>query len=134
MFCPKCGTEYRQGFATCADCNAALVYEWPSELRPENKVDKGEPVEYVEILETYSPADIAFIKSILDAESITYFIKGEYIGCIQPLADRFKLMVSQDQAEEVKSLLADMKISFFGMGSETDEPESDETEEAEKKE
>ena len=29
MFCPKCRTEYRKGFATCADCNVPLVGELP---------------------------------------------------------------------------------------------------------
>jgi hypothetical protein len=121
MFCPKCGSEYRQGFYTCNDCQVALVLELPqTEGIPEY-------VEYEEILETYSPADIAFIKSILDSENIIYFIKGDSIGCIQPLADRFKLMVSKDQAAEVKELLADMTVSFIGSGRDHDpqeEPES----------
>lgn len=131
MFCPKCGAEYQQGFWTCNDCNVALVQALPPELRPENREAAAgiEHVEYEEILETYSPADIAFIKSVLDAEGITYFFKGEHIGCIQPMADRFKLMVSKDQAEEVKSFLADMKISFIGSGSEQEETETEENKE-----
>jgi len=131
MFCPKCGAEYQQGFWTCNDCNVALVQALPPDLRSENKGnDAGtEYVEYEEILETYSPSDIAFIKSVLDAESITYFFKGEYIGCIQPMADRFKLMVGKDQAEEVKSFLADMKISFIGSSSAQDETETEENKE-----
>lgn len=127
MFCPKCGVEYRQGFRTCNDCDVALVHELPLELRPENRGGAAGTahVEYVEILETYSPADIAFIKSVLDAEGITYFFTGEYIGSIQPMADRARLMVSKDQAEEVRSFLADMKIAFIGSGS---EQEGNETE------
>jgi hypothetical protein len=29
MYCPKCRTEYRKGFNTCADCEFALVKELP---------------------------------------------------------------------------------------------------------
>ena len=29
MFCPKCRTEYRKDFTTCADCEISLVEELP---------------------------------------------------------------------------------------------------------
>jgi hypothetical protein len=32
MYCPKCRTEYRKGFYTCADCEIPLVTELPPEL------------------------------------------------------------------------------------------------------
>ena len=30
MYCPKCGTEYRQGFTHCTDCDVDLVWEAPN--------------------------------------------------------------------------------------------------------
>jgi uncharacterized membrane protein len=38
MFCPKCRTEYRKDFTTCADCNLPLVGELPP-LTPEQLED-----------------------------------------------------------------------------------------------
>ncbi|OGB92736.1 MAG: hypothetical protein A2Z31_10115 [candidate division NC10 bacterium RBG_16_65_8] len=29
MFCPKCGAEFREGFASCADCKVDLVMDSP---------------------------------------------------------------------------------------------------------
>jgi predicted amidophosphoribosyltransferase len=70
MFCPKCRTEYREGFYVCSDCNFNLVDELPdlpAEERPEF-------IEYVEVMGTYNPADVALIKSILDSENMTYCV------------------------------------------------------------
>ena len=35
MFCPKCKSEYRSGFVTCADCKVPLVPVPPPELHAE---------------------------------------------------------------------------------------------------
>lgn len=45
-FCPKCQTEYREGFSTCADCHVPLVAELPPLPEPEplpDSQDFGEP-------------------------------------------------------------------------------------------
>jgi hypothetical protein len=73
MFCPECGYEYRRGFTECPDCNVALVHELPPKPKPE-------PVDFKEVLSTYNPSDIAIIKSVFDAEAITYFFKGEHMN------------------------------------------------------
>lgn len=72
MFCPKCKTEYREGFYKCADCGADLVAEQPPELLEETGY-----VDLVEVYSTYQQDDIAFIKSVLDGEGITYYFEGE---------------------------------------------------------
>ena len=49
MYCPHCGTEYRQGFTHCTDCDVDLVWEQPKAIvaRPGNSQDyehvPGEP-------------------------------------------------------------------------------------------
>ena len=79
MFCPKCKDEYRDGFYVCAECNVALVHDLP-------EVPEPEYIEYEEVLRTFNQADIAFIKSILDAAGMTYYFIGEHFTYVGPFA------------------------------------------------
>ncbi len=108
MFCPSCRAEYRPGFSRCSSCGCDLVDALPPEPQPEY-------VDYVRILGTYSPADIAFIKSVLDAEGITYYFLGEHFMYVRPLADPARLMVRADQAEKVREILADLDLTVTGL-------------------
>jgi len=108
MFCPKCGTEYREGFYVCVDCNSDLVDELPPEEEPEF-------TDYVEIMGTYNPADIALIKSILDSESITYYFNAEHFMYVQPLAQPVRLMVKTDEAEKAREILWDLNLAITGV-------------------
>jgi len=40
MICPQCETEYREGFATCADCKVPLVCELPADEESSPEEDK----------------------------------------------------------------------------------------------
>ena len=110
MFCPKCRAEYREGFSTCADCNVDLVDDLP----PLDE-DTPEYVHFVEILATYNPADVAFLKSLLESEGIQYFFNGEHFMYMRPLADPVRLMVRQDQAEDAIGLVKHVKLSVTGI-------------------
>ena len=109
MFCPKCRTEYRKGFTTCADCEIPLVDELPPEPPPEPE-QKLEYVEYMHLLSTYNLADIALIKSVLDSENITYFFQGENFAYL--LVQPTKLMVSKDDIERAKELIRDLNLNY----------------------
>ena len=73
---------------------------------------KNEFVEYVPILETHNAGDRVFIKSILDAEGITYFIQGEYVAHYLYNALPMRLMVKKDQANKAREILKDIKLSY----------------------
>jgi hypothetical protein len=101
MFCPKCKAEYRKRFYVCSDCHIALVDTLPPE-------PKSEFIEYVEVLGTYNPADVALIKSLLDAEDITYCFNAEHSMYVYPGVEPTRLMVKKDEAEEAKEILKDL--------------------------
>lgn len=113
-FCPRCGAEYRRGFTTCADCGVPLVHDKPSE-RPEEL----EYVEYEEIMRTFNPADLAVVKSLLDAEGITYFFRGENFLMMRPLVEPAALMVKKDEAEIVRDLLRSLNLRYKGISGGT---------------
>jgi hypothetical protein len=108
MICPKCKAEYREGFTTCADCKIPLVSKLPPNQPPE-------PTEYIKYVHLYSPQDeveLALLKSILDAEGISYFVKNDHFGSLEvgPRIDIFnaKMIEVQDhQYERAQELLSD---------------------------
>ena len=108
MFCPHCRAEYRDGFRVCSDCGVDLVDALPPEPEPEF-------VNLKEVLATYNPADVAFLKSLLESEGIQYFFKGEHFLYMRPLADPVRLMVREDQVEEALELLKDVDLSVTGI-------------------
>ena len=72
---------------------------------------KNEFIEYVPVLETHNAGDRVFLKSILDAEGITYFIQGEHVAQFVFHSVPMRLMVKKDQAATVRELLKDFKRS-----------------------
>lgn len=71
-------------------------------------------MEYKQVYATFNSGDIAFIKSLLDANNIKYFIEGEHFLQVRPLVVRAKIMVEEDQFEDAEELLSDFKGGNFG--------------------
>jgi hypothetical protein len=116
MFCPICRAEYRRGFTKCSDCKVQLVCDLP----PGPPESEAVYVDYKEMLETFNPMDIALLKSILDAENITYFFQGEHFLHVRPLALPARLMVKTDQVEKAKEVLSNFNLTFSGINLEKD--------------
>ena len=106
MFCPRCKTTYGEGVLTCPDCQVELIAEPKPGEEPEY-------VEYEEVLSTYSHGDIVMLKSLLDAENVTYYVLGERFGDLyrQPA----KLMVSTDDAAMVREIIKEMDLRYLGV-------------------
>jgi hypothetical protein len=93
-----------------------------------DRLGREEHLGYEEVLYTFNPADIAFIKSILDAEEITYYFHGEHFSQIRPLALPARLMVMKDQVESAKEILKDAKLSIMAINTENDTSTEEEAE------
>ena len=116
MYCPKCKSEYREGFFECANCHISLVEHLPKE--PESELPKIENVELVTVFKSGSTIRIAIAKSILNGANISYFAKGEIIQNIfgagtigtgySTLVGPIQIQVEQSQLEEAKDLLSDL--------------------------
>ncbi len=109
MYCPKCRTEYRKGFSTCADCNIPLVPKLPPEPPP------PPAPEYARYINLYSPQneiESSLLKSILDSEGISYFVRNDNFGSLEVgphigLFNAKMIKVQDDQYEKAKELLTD---------------------------
>lgn len=103
MLCPKCKTEYRDGFYKCADCGTDLVAEQPPEFMEETSY-----VDLVEIYSTYQQSDIAFIKSVLDGEGIRYFFSGESTTLMVGAGAYARLLVHVDDVFRARDILQEL--------------------------
>jgi hypothetical protein len=75
-------------------------------------VMEKEFIEYVPVIETHNAGDRVFIKSLLDAEGIVYFIQGEYVAPYLFNALPMRVMVKKDQADQAREILKDIKLSY----------------------
>lgn len=111
MFCPECGSEYRDGYVHCRSCDVDLV-EAPA---------REPDVALVKVYECGNAAIIPLVESLLADAGIEYMTKGE------PIQDLFGLgrfgtnlsfvlgpvefYVREDAATEARAVLASMELS-----------------------
>jgi hypothetical protein len=110
MYCPECGSEYREGFVECADCGVPLTAAPPAE----------EPVpdlDLVTVLAVEDPGRLALAESLLMEAEIPYAKKGDQIQdlfgggriAFNPLVGPVLLQVPQEHAEAARGLLAELE-------------------------
>jgi hypothetical protein len=101
-----------------------LIPELPSE--PEEEL-KTEYVDYEQVLTTFDPGHIALMKSILDSEELTYFVKGEHSLLIPHSMEPARLMVRTHEAQKARDILKDLEPSSepFPTDRLSEEPETD---------
>lgn len=108
MFCPECGAEFKEGIATCDECEVALVADPPAEPQLEK---------YVDVLETSDLSAIPVIKTALEAAGIPFRTEGEGLMNLFPAetlgsplhssAGVVVFRVPEERAEEARAFLAE---------------------------
>ncbi|HEY6140579.1 MAG TPA: hypothetical protein VI670_22720 [Thermoanaerobaculia bacterium] len=71
MICPECGSEYREGFVRCADCDVELAA--PPPALPDDRAK----IELVKVWEGGNPALVPVLESLLDDAGIEFSTTSE---------------------------------------------------------
>jgi hypothetical protein len=130
MFCPSCGSEYREGFASCADCEVPLVDSPPDESHPD-------PGDIETVFASSDPVALVTAKSLLDEAGIPYLARGEGIQDLfgmgrlgtgfSVVAGAVEIQVGAHRAQEAADLLYEAGLEDGEDGAlETDLEEPDE--------
>ena len=121
MYCPQCHAEYRPDIIECGDCRVPLV-----EFLPETS-PLSEPDNYLEVMATYNAADLAVIKSLLEAEKIAYYLHGENFHAMTPWVQPVKIFVREDHMETAKELLfsLDLHATAVSLTTESEDGEDE---------
>ena len=104
--------EYRPGTKRCPKCGARLVPSDEAVDPPGPSLDEEDqsPEELVAVCSPQSSAELAVVKSLLDAEGIYYYVHNEYFGSLQvgpsiPLLNARTVLVPRSEVERVRDLL-----------------------------
>jgi|SRR5689334_5228465 len=115
MWCPSCRSEYREGFAVCADCGATLV----AALAPlpkrthEHATPHGPflPRDDVVELTTTSAAEARVIAARLQSSGIAAAVFGDEgfsgYGVVTEFTQGTRVMVRRGDVDEAAKVLAD---------------------------
>ncbi len=105
MICPECGSEYREGFTHCNDCDVDLVE--PLEEEPDAQL--------IKVWSGTNPAILPLVESLLDEAQIEFMKKGESIQDLfaggrllglNPVVGPVEFWVRSEHAEQAIELLA----------------------------
>ena len=127
MICPKCGSEYREGFFRCSDCDVALVAEKvltsDADQEPDDSVEQESDL--VAVLETKDSPMLSDIVSLIEEKGIPYLLQsGTALGLESLLSSdklewRAVLYVPKNDEEKVDSLIADVKAQWMNRSGES---------------
>ena len=75
---------------------------------------KDDEYDFEEVLTTANPADVAFMKSILDSEQLSYFFDGEHFNQLLPaeILAPTRLMVRKDHVQKAVDILKGLKLKY----------------------
>jgi len=127
MHCPQCLTEYRDGFAECADCRVPLAPGLPPAPQPE-----AHTAELVTVIETSDPFLMNLAKAALEDAGIEYVLRGDdpgermLTGMTTAGANPTQLQVESHREAEARAALEPLENPEPDGGTELEpEPETE---------
>ena len=117
MFCPQCGSGYREGFTRCSECNVDLVATLPPE--------SDHTAEYVPIKTVQGQLEVNQIRSFLESNGIPSEVQGEstrniYGFTVDGLAAA-QVLVPKEQSAAAIELLREADHGDLVIGAEESE-------------
>jgi hypothetical protein len=97
MFCPKCGSEFEEGYTRCAECETDLVESLPTDEE-----------EYTELVTVYEGDEesASVVRGALGSAGIEAWIEGEATLNVFPNLSPVALRVRAEDADAALELLA----------------------------
>lgn len=106
-WCPKCKTEYREGFHICSDCGQALVEQCPDGRDRKEGAEEGGDWEFLVYLFNETEADIVI--ALLETAEISVVKTYKRMGILQKVytgkASGVDLYVPKSKVEQARELL-----------------------------
>jgi hypothetical protein len=111
MICPNCGSEYREGYRRCAECNVDLIHP---ESAPVIEADSEN--ELIRIFETENHGLLVEITLALENQNVPYLAQSgtafDASGVVdqnQSLIWRGALWVPESYQDDAEQIIADVK-------------------------
>ena len=102
MYCPHCGVEYREGFATCSDCQVALVPGLPPETA-------APALHWVAVFESNDAFAIGLAKGALEDSGIPFWKQGDEtaarLALVPIMFPACRFLVPKDREVEARALM-----------------------------
>jgi hypothetical protein len=105
MYCPECGSEYREGYFTCVDCEVPLT-----EAPPAEPLHLDVPL--VTVFEGTDPGALALAESLLLEEKIPHFKIGDQMSGLfgtNVLGGPVLIQVPEEHAEAALEMLGELR-------------------------
>lgn len=122
-WCPRCGSEYREGFTICKDCAEALVDNPPQE-QPSSQDRKDFDGEWSFLTNVYNSQVADMLVALLEAEEIPVIKKhkgaGQYVEICLGTANDVDLYVPESCLDEAVSLIEVQTYPPAGQASENE--------------
>ena len=112
MICPQCGTEYRQGFDKCFDCDVLLMDEKEYQELKKREEAERERYRHMDIVRVHSvqgQPEADLLKSLLEANGVESFTKGSAVQSVHPFTmnglGEILILVREEDADKARTII-----------------------------